>query len=103
MYENEKEIGNAINHSKIKREKLFITTKVNTLVVKNETISDSFEISLKNLKTDYVDLLLIHFPVFTTNLRDMLKLLFKFKEVGKTKNIGISNFNHNLVNDCIKL
>ena len=42
-------------------------------------INDSFEKSLQNLKTDYVDLLLIHFPVFTTSLSDMLKILYKLK------------------------
>jgi len=103
MYENEKEVGNAIINSKIEREKLFITTKIYTLVVKNNGIKDSFEKSLINLKTDYVDLLLIHFPAFTTNLNDMLEILFELKENDKAKNIGISNFNHNLVNDCIKL
>ena len=103
MYENEKEVGNAISDSKIEREEIFITTKIYTLIVKNEGIKDSFENSLINLKTDHVDLLLIHFPAFTTNLNDMLDILFKLKETGKTKNIGISNFNHNLVNDCIKL
>ena len=103
MYENEKEVGNAISNSKIEREKLFITTKIYTLIVKNDGINDSFEKSLINLKTDYVDLLLIHFPAFTTNLNDMLEILFKLKETDKVKNIGISNFNHNLVNDCIKL
>ena len=103
MYENEKEVGNAISDSKIKREEIFITTKIYTLIVKNDGIEDSFENSLINLKTDYVDLLLIHFPAFTTNLSDMLDILFKLKETGKTKNIGISNFNHNLVNACIKL
>ena len=103
MYENEKEVGNAISDSKIKREEIFITTKIYTLIVKNDGIEDSFENSLINLKTDYVDLLLIHFPAFTTNLSDMLDILFKVKETGKTKNIGISNFNHNLVNECIKL
>ena len=103
MYENEKEVGNAISNSKIEREKLFITTKIYTLIVKNDGINDSFEKSLINLKTDYVDLLLIHFPAFTTNLNDMLEILFKLKETDKAKNIGISNFNHNLVNDCIKL
>jgi diketogulonate reductase-like aldo/keto reductase len=41
--------------------------------------------------------------VFTTNLSDMLKILFKLKEVGKTKNIGISNFNHTLVQECTDL
>ena len=103
MYENEKEVGNAISDSKIKREEIFITTKIYTLIVKNDGIEDSFENSLINLKTDHVDLLLIHFPAFTTNLSDMLDILFKLKETGKTKNIGISNFNHNLVNECIKL
>ena len=75
MYDNEKEVGNAISSSKIEREKLFITTKIYTLVIKNEDIKDSFEKSLINLKTDYVDLLLIHFPAFTTNLNDMLKIM----------------------------
>ena len=103
MYENEKEVGNAISDSKIEREEIFITTKIYTLIVKNEGIKDSFENSLINLKTDHVDLLLIHFPAFTTNLNDMLDILFKLKETGKTKNVGISNFNHNLVNECIKL
>ena len=103
MYENEKEVGNAISDSKIEREEIFITTKIYTLIVKNDGIEDSFENSLINLKTDYVDLLLIHFPAFTTNLSDMLDILFKLKETGKTKNVGISNFNHNLVNECIKL
>ena len=103
MYENEKEVGNAISDSKIEREEIFITTKIYTLIVKNEGIEDSFENSLINLKTDHVDLLLIHFPAFTTNLNDMLDILFKLKETGKTKNVGISNFNHNLVNECIKL
>ena len=103
MYENEKEVGNAISDSKIEREEIFITTKIYTLIVKNEGIKDSFESSLINLKTDHVDLLLIHFPAFTTNLNDMLDILFKLKETGKTKNVGISNFNHNLVNECIKL
>ena len=103
MYENEKEVGNAISDSKIEREEIFITTKIYTLIVKNDGIEDSFENSLINLKTDHVDLLLIHFPAFTTNLNDMLDILFKLKETGKTKNVGISNFNHNLVKECIKL
>ena len=103
MYENEIEVGNAIKNSKAGRENFFITTKVYTLVVRNEGINSSLEKSLKNLKTDYVDLLLIHFPAFTTNLNDMLTILYKLKETGKTKNIGLSNFNHNLVNECMKL
>ena len=47
--------------------------------------------------------MLIHFPAFTTNLDDMLTILYKIKKSGRAKNIGISNFNHNLVKDCINL
>ena len=103
MYENEKAVGNAIYNSNIARDKFFITTKIYTLVIKNNEIDSSFNKSLQKLKTDYVDLLLIHFPAFTTNLEDMLTILYKIKESGSAKNIGISNFNYNLVKDCIDL
>ena len=103
MYENEKEVGNAIKNSKISREDIFVTTKIYTLIVKNEGIEDSFSESLVNLQTEYIDLLLIHFPAFTTNLKEMLDILFKIKESKKAKEIGISNFNFNLVSECIKL
>ena len=103
MYENEKEVGNAVKNSNISRENIFITTKIYTLVVKNNEIEDSFEKSLLNLQTEYVDLLLIHFPAFTTNLNDMLKILFRLKRSEKVKNVGISNFNPKLVNECISL
>ena len=88
MYENEKEVGNAVKNSKISRENIFITTKIYTLVVKNNEMEDSFEKSLINLQTEYVDLLLIHFPAFTTNLNDMLKILFRIKKSEKAKNVS---------------
>ncbi len=103
MYENEEVVGNAVYNSNIARDKFFITTKIYTLVIKNDEIVSSFNKSLQKLKTDYVDLLLIHFPAFTTSLDDMLTILYKIKESGRAKNIGISNFNHNLVKDCIDL
>ncbi len=103
MYENEEAVGNAVYNSNIARDEFFITTKIYTLVIKNDEIDSSFNKSLQKLKTDYVDLLLIHFPAFTTNLDDMLTILYKIKESGRAKNIGISNFNYNLVKDCINL
>ena len=103
IYQNESGIGEAISKVSIDRDKFFITTKIYTLVIKNDEIDSSFNKSLQKLKTDYVDLLLIHFPAFTTNLDDMLTILYKIKESSRVKNIGISNFNHNLVKDCIRL
>ena len=62
FYDNEEELGNAIRKTGIKREEIFITTKIwNTKQGYNST-RKSFEESLKKLNMDYVDLLLIHWP-----------------------------------------
>ena len=103
MYENEKEIGQGILDSTIKRKEIFLTTKINTFVVKNKNINSAFHNSLLDLKTDYVDLLLIHWPIFSTNLGDMLEILYSFKDSKKVKAIGVSNFSSNLLNECINL
>ena len=103
MYENETEIGQAILDSRISREEIFLTTKINTFNVKNEDIDGAFSKSLSRLNTDYVDLLLIHWPVFSTNLGDMLEILYKLKDRKKTKAIGVSNFNSKLLEECYKL
>ncbi len=93
-YENEVEIGKAIKQSNIDREKIFITSKVwkDSMGYKN-TIK-SFEETLKNLKLEYVDLFLIHWP---KNNDDKLnietwKALEKLYRDGKAKAIGVSNF-----------
>ncbi len=113
MYENEVEVGNGIINSGIAREDVFLTTKLNTTgwtpsrgngpLLKNNEITKSFEQSLNDLNTEYVDLLLIHWPKFETNLGDMLEILYKLKDLKKVKEIGVSNFNSNLLNECISL
>ena len=113
MYENESEVGTGIIDSRVDREKVFLTTKINTTgwtpsggdssSLKNKSIIQAFEKSLFDLKTDYVDLLLIHWPRFETNLGDMLEVLYEIKESQKAKEIGVANFNSNLLNECINL
>lgn len=93
-YKNEVEIGEAIKTSQIKREELFITSKVWKDSMGYENTIKSFESTLKNLKVQYVDLFLIHWP---KNNNDKLnietwKALEKFYKEGKAKNIGVSNF-----------
>ncbi len=94
-YNNEEVVGQAIKESKIKREELFITCKieckgfVNTL----ENIKDT----LKKLDTDYLDLILIHWPEGTyENILETYKALEELYKIQITKSIGISNFNEEL-------
>ena len=111
MYENESQVGAGIIDSKIDREELFLTTKINTTswtpsggsgpLLQNKNIIKSFEKSLLDLKTDYVDLLLIHWPRFETNLADMLEIMYEIKDSQKAKEIGVANFNSNLLKECV--
>ena len=113
MYENESEVGQGVIDSGVDREEIFITTKINTTSwtpsrgngpsLQNKDIVKHFEQSLKDLQTDYVDLLLIHWPKFETNLADMLDILYKLKDAKKTKEVGVANFNSHLLNECINL
>ena len=103
MYENESEVGQGIIDSGIDRKEVFLTTKINTIEVNNEGIHDAFHKSLVDLKTDYVDLLLIHWPTFSTNLGDMLEIMYSIKENQKARAIGVSNFNTTLLNECARL
>ena len=113
MYENESEVGVGLAESGVDRNDVFLTTKINTIgwtasqdrktVIKNEHIVDEFNQSLSDLKTDYVDLLLIHWPAFSTNLGDMLEIMYGIKESQKARAIGVSNFNSTLLNECARL
>ena len=55
MYENESEVGSGIVDSGVGRKEVFLTTKINTIEVKNEGIVDAFNQSLSDLQTVYVD------------------------------------------------
>lgn len=91
IYENEQFVGEAVAESKIPREELFITTKIWNDNLWWEGFDESFEESLKKLQTDYVDLLLIHFPVTEERRPAWYKMEEKYK-AGKAKAIGVSNY-----------
>ena len=92
VYNTEAEVGIAIKESKVAREKLFITTKV------NQTIGDipkAIEESLQKLSLDYVDLFLIHQPFFATSDADLQNAwlaMEAIKDSGKARSIGVSNY-----------
>ncbi len=93
-YHNELEIGQAIKTSGVKREELFITSKVWKDSMGYEQTMKSFHNTLKNLELEYVDLFLIHWPKNKDpklNIETWKALEELYKE-GKVRNIGVSNF-----------
>ena len=90
FYENEEAVGQAIRDSKVRREDIFLTTKMWTDDMRNRTQRQAMEQSLKRLKMDYVDMYLLHWPVSET-LEETWKLMEEFRKEGKTRAIGVSN------------
>lgn len=91
-YRNEKDWGNAIAGSGVKREDIFIQTKVDYSQEKNGLdVESDFQTTLANFQTDYIDGLLIHWPVFAT-FQKTWSVLEKLYEQGLVKVIGVSNF-----------
>ena len=92
IYENETQVGTAISDSGIDRKDIFLTTKIWMSNVGEGNLPRSLDESLKKLKTDYVDLLLIHWPVAEVPFAEQMKALRAVQEEGLTKLIGVSNF-----------
>ena len=89
-YFNEAEVGDAIKESGIPREEFFITTKVWIDNYGYEKCKASIEESLKKLKTDYIDLVLLHQPF--SDYYGAYRALEELYEEGKIRAIGVSNF-----------
>lgn len=101
MYNNEKYVGRAVKQSGIPREEIFITTKVWFTDLGYEAAIKSCEKSLKKLEMDYVDLLLIHWPV-GDKLLEAWEAFEKLLEEGKTRSIGVSNFKISHLEEILK-
>ncbi|MEK6750802.1 MAG: aldo/keto reductase [Chloroflexota bacterium] len=102
MYANghaEELLGRAIRNSQIKREALFITTKVTPSHLQYDEVLRSCENSLRRLQTDYVDLYLIHWPSAGMKLADTFRALNKLVRDEKVKHLGVSNFNLKLLKE----
>lgn len=103
IYENEAEVGNGIKQSGVAREDIFLTTKVWRTYFADGTVAQSVDESLKKLKTDYVDLLLIHWPFPETPVARLVEGMMKAQQDGKTKLIGLSNFTVAQMEEAIAL
>jgi len=102
-YENEPQVGDGWKASGRKRADVFITTKIRDGNQGHKSTLKSFETSLANLQTDYVDLLLIHWPSIQDFDRTIAtwQVMTELYREGLCKSIGVCNFTipllHNLI------
>lgn len=97
-YQNEEGVGKAIAESEVAREDIFLTSKVWNDDQGYESTLQAFEDSLRKLRTDYLDLYLIHWPV-KGKYKDTWRAFEKLYADGKIRAIGVCNFHpHHLEN-----
>ncbi|MTW13856.1 2,5-didehydrogluconate reductase DkgB [Pseudoduganella eburnea] len=93
IYGNEAEVGQGVAGSGIARKDLFLTTKVWNENLAGDRLVASLEESLEKLRTDYVDLALIHWPLSKVPVEEYMVALATARERGLARQIGVSNFN----------
>lgn len=94
IYDNEAAVGQAIAESGVPRHELYITTKIWIENLSKDKLIPSLKESLQKLRTDYVDLTLIHWPSPNdeVSVEEFMQALLEAKKQGLTREIGISNF-----------
>jgi len=94
VYKNERQVGKGWKASGRARETIYITTKINNTRQGYEQSIGAFKKSLKALRTDYVDLLLIHWPdiIDFSRTLDTWRALIDLQAQGHCRSIGVSNF-----------
>jgi diketogulonate reductase-like aldo/keto reductase len=103
-YKTEKGVGDGIRASGVPREEIFLTTKVSHEYLRADDFARMVDESLNNLKVDYVDLLMVHWPSpEKVPLAETMNALAKAKREGKTRHVGVANFNIAMLEEAMRL
>ena len=100
MYGNEKDVGSAVIVSGIAREEIFITTKLWDSGLGYDHALNAFDVSLKKLNLEYIDLYLIHWPEKGSR-QEIWSALERIKKEGRSLSIGVSNFAPKHLNEIL--
>ncbi len=92
VYDNEEEVGRALSESGVDRSEIFLTSKVWMDDLEPAKVRQSADKSLRQLKTDYLDLYLIHWPSDRFPMDATLEALRELQSAGKLRHLGVSNF-----------
>jgi diketogulonate reductase-like aldo/keto reductase len=93
MYRNESDVGHAVRMSGVPRDRMFLTTKVWVADYPAARFLESVNESLRELQTDYIDLLLVHWPRGGAPIEEQIEGLNRAVDAGKVRHIGVSNYN----------
>lgn len=101
VYENEREVGDGLRASRVRRDDLFVTTKIWTNHFAPNDLERSAKESLTKLRLSEVDLLLLHWPNPHVPLAETLGALAHAKKLGMARHIGVSNFTVALIDEAV--
>jgi 2,5-diketo-D-gluconate reductase B len=101
-YENEREVGRGIASSGVPREEIWLTSKVPHPQAAADDVVASGEASLRDLGTDYLDLLLLHWPNRDVPIASTIEGLAKLQDAGKIRHFGVSNFPAGLLREALE-
>jgi len=101
VYENEREVGEGLRASGVRRDDVFVTTKVWTTHFAPNDLERSAKESLAKLRLSEVDLLLLHWPNPQVPLAETLGALAHVRKLGMARHIGVSNFTVALIDEAV--
>jgi diketogulonate reductase-like aldo/keto reductase len=101
VYDNEREVGDGVRASGVRRDDVFVTTKVWTNHFAPHDLERSVKESLVKLRLSSIDLLLLHWPNPHVPLAETLGALAHAKRMGLTRHIGVSNFTVALIEEAV--
>ncbi|RBI62166.1 aldo/keto reductase [halophilic archaeon] len=99
-YDNERDVGRAVAVADVDREEVFLTTKVWPMHRTHDDVVDSVHESLARLGTDYVDLLLVHWPNPLASTAEVMGALSALRQDGATRHVGVSNFDRDQLREA---
>jgi 2,5-diketo-D-gluconate reductase B len=102
-YGNEVQVGQGIHDSGRNRDEIFLTTKLWYTDLRAVGVHDQVEQSLRDLRTEYIDLLLIHWPNRRVPLGETLAAMLDARDAGRVRHLGVANFPSALLRQALGL
>jgi 2,5-diketo-D-gluconate reductase B len=99
-YGNETEVGEGLRRAGVARDQIFLTSKIPPEQLGADDMMRAAEASLRRLRVDQLDLLLIHWPSRTLTAAETIRSLNRVKQRGLTRHIGVSNYTVRLLDEA---